>query len=117
MADLDYKIVSVHDFTVIRIIEDTKMDSDVKSLKFILKEIIDSDAKKVAISFTEKSLLNSLAIGTLVLCAKIVDEVKGDFVVIQPNIDEGHILEVLRSTCLINTCTSEDELESFVSSF
>lgn len=116
MSALEYKIVTRNEFTVIRITEDTKMDTDIKSLRMILREILDSGARKIAISFTEKSLLNSLAIGTLVVCAKMVDDSKGEFVIIQPDINEGHILEVLSTTCLINTCTSEEQLEKFVNS-
>lgn len=116
MEKLEYKIVPVNEFTVIRITEDTKMDTDIKSLKKILTEILDSGSRHIAISFTEKSHLNSLAIGTLVVCAKMIDDLKGEFVIIQPNINEGHILEVLSTTCLINTCASEDKLLNFVSS-
>lgn len=112
---LEYKIIPINEFTVIKITEDTKMGSDIKALRRIIREIIDSGTRKIAISFTPKSMLNSLSIGTLVVCAKLVDDVQGEFVIVQPNIDEGHLLEVLQSTCLINTCTSEDELETFVS--
>ncbi len=116
MKSLEYKIITVNEFTVIRITEDTRMETDIKPLKMVLREILDSGVRKIAISFTEKSLLNSLAIGTLVVCAKMVDDSNGEFVIIQPDINEGHILEVLSTTCMINTFSSEDQLDTFVSS-
>lgn len=117
MTNLEYKIIPRDDFTVLRLVTDTKMDSDIKALRNAVQEILDSGSKKIAISFTPSSLLNSLAIGTLVICAKLVDDAKGEFVIVQPNIEESYMLEVLQSTCLMNTCSSEDELETFLSKF
>lgn len=99
-------------YQILRVKDDLNFTSNLSDIKWLVEEYLRQGIVNIAISISAKSYLSSMSIGYLLHCYKMLKEQGGRLAVIQPDSEDTDLLEVLSLTSVIETYTSEEELNN-----
>lgn len=98
-------------YTVLRIVDDLSIITDLSELQFLIDGYIKQKKYKIAVGFSESSYIYSGAVVVLLNCHKQLSTVEdGKLCIIEPNKDIQAIFEALNLDLVFDIYMKEDDL-------
>jgi anti-anti-sigma factor len=97
-------------FLILKVLNDLSMHSSLAELREEIKEYLEKGERKIGLSFTPGSYLNSQLAADLVLCYQLISDEGGEMIFIQPNPEILRVLTTIGFTTLVKVYSSEEEI-------